>query len=93
MHHWYHVDCLLASFKTQRASSKSIESLDDIQGWSALGDLDREAILEKLQAVDSFRGDGDGDKAVQENVCMCAPMCMRARHAPRNAHRITTASS
>lgn len=57
MHHWYHVDCLLAALRTQRATSKSIGSLDDIGGWSELGDLDREAILEKLQAVESFRAD------------------------------------
>lgn len=55
MHQWYHVDCLLASFKTQRATSRAIESLDDILGWSALGDLQRDAILEKLQTLDAFR--------------------------------------
>lgn len=91
MHHWYHVDCLLASFKTQRATSKSIESLDDIQGWSTLGDLDREAILEKLQTLDSFRrgSDDSSANAAPENVCaqVCACASEVTIHAQRTPHR------
>lgn len=70
MHHWYHVDCLLASFKTQRATTKTIQTLDDIQGWSSIGDLDKEAILEKLQTIDAFRNSNNAVVVRKTGVCV-----------------------
>lgn len=69
MHHWYHVDCLLGSFKTQRATSRSIASVEDIDGWSALGDLEREALLEKLQKeVAAFRSEAEVANVRSTNI-------------------------
>lgn len=44
----------MESFKSQRATTKSIESLDDIGGWQTLGDLEKESIIEKLEKLPSF---------------------------------------
>lgn len=54
MKHWYHIDCLLDSFKTQRATTKTIETIDDISGWETIGDLDKDLIMEKLEQLPKF---------------------------------------
>lgn len=54
MKQWYHIDCLLDSFKTQRATTKTIETIDDISGWETIGDLDKDLIMEKLEQLPKF---------------------------------------
>lgn len=54
MNHWFHVDCLLASFKTQRAATKALESVDEVAGWEEIGDLERDELLDKFAKVSSF---------------------------------------
>lgn len=68
MNHWYHVDCLLASFKSQRASTKSLESVDDVTGWDQIGDLERDELLEKFGNVASFNKTQSVNTCVTNNV-------------------------
>lgn len=49
MNHWYHVDCLFEVFKNQKATTKRIESVEDMEGWNVLSEADRDFILEKFE--------------------------------------------
>ncbi|XP_014209109.1 DNA ligase 3 [Copidosoma floridanum] len=46
---WHHVSCIFEVFTKQRATTKRIENpQEDIGGWDALCDADKNLILEKL---------------------------------------------
>ncbi|KAJ6638894.1 DNA ligase 3 [Pseudolycoriella hygida] len=63
MKQWYHIDCLLDSFKTQRATTKTIETIDDISGWETIGDLDKDFIMEKLEQLPKFNKNSGASNA------------------------------
>lgn len=73
MKHWYHIDCLLDSFKTQRATTKTIETIDDISGWETIGDLDKDLIMEKLEQLPKFNKNSGASVAAgtSNNVRNC----------------------
>lgn len=78
MKHWYHIDCLLDSFKTQRATTKTIETIDDISGWETIGDLDKDLIMEKLEQLPKFNKNsgasiaaGTSNNVVRNCLCLC----------------------
>lgn len=77
MKHWYHIDCLLDSFKTQRATTKSIETIDDISGWETIGDLDKDLIMEKLEQLPKFNKNSGASIAAgtSSNVRNCLCLC------------------
>lgn len=57
------------SFKTQRATTKSIETTDDISGWETIGDLDKDLILEKFEKLPSFnKGSQNAAVALTSNA-------------------------
>ncbi|KAK6630885.1 hypothetical protein RUM44_003055 [Polyplax serrata] len=45
MKQWHHVPCIFEVFKKQRATTKKIESPDEIGGWESLDDADKEEIM------------------------------------------------
>lgn len=48
MKHWHHIDCLFEAFKTQKATTKKIDSVEDIDGFEFLTTEEQDDILEKL---------------------------------------------
>lgn len=48
MKHWHHIDCLFQAFKTQKATTKKIETIDDLGGFECLTSEEQDEILEKL---------------------------------------------
>lgn len=74
MNNWYHIDCMFESFKTQRATTKSIETIDDIGGWETIGDLDKDSIMEKLQKLPALNvaasGTSDHSKSDVSKFCI-----------------------
>lgn len=48
---WFHIDCLFESFKKARATTKKIESIDDIDGIDILTEEERDEILQKIYST------------------------------------------
>lgn len=48
MKHWHHIDCLFKAFQTQKATTKKIDSVEDIDGFELLSQEEQDDILEKL---------------------------------------------
>lgn len=53
MKQYHHVDCLFESFKRARATTKVIESADDIHGFGELQDEDKDLILKRIDEISS----------------------------------------
>lgn len=49
MKNWHHVNCMFEQFLKQRITTKRIESPDDLDGWEALNEDDRNEIIEKVK--------------------------------------------
>lgn len=54
---WHHIDCMFEQFLKQRPSTKRIESSDDIDGWDALSDEDKDAISGKIEEYNKLIGE------------------------------------
>ncbi|RNA36306.1 DNA ligase 3, partial [Brachionus plicatilis] len=52
MKQYYHIDCLFDSFKRARATTKVIESADDIQGFDKINQKDKDLIIEKIDSME-----------------------------------------
>lgn len=48
MKHWFHLDCLFKAFQTQKATTKKIDSVEDIEGFENLSDEDQDLVIKKL---------------------------------------------
>lgn len=48
MKQWHHIDCLFKAFQTQKATTKKIDSVDDIEGFEFLSTEEQDDLLEKL---------------------------------------------
>lgn len=55
MKHWFHVDCLFQAFTTQRATTRKIQAISDIDGWDSLNDVQQGLLLKKIKDIG---GDG-----------------------------------
>lgn len=60
---YYHPHCLFEMFFKARASTKVIESTDDIEGWDAIKEEDREGIVKFIDELTELRAaKGEGTK-------------------------------
>ncbi|CAG9535083.1 unnamed protein product, partial [Cercopithifilaria johnstoni] len=55
MKNYFHADCLFETLTRCRATTKVIDSPDDIEGWDAANDDDKETILEKIKNLSELR--------------------------------------
>ncbi|VDN06163.1 unnamed protein product [Thelazia callipaeda] len=62
MKNYFHCDCLFETLTRCRATTKVIESSDDIDGWEKANDNDKEAIMEKIKELQELRVKKFGDK-------------------------------
>lgn len=51
MKQYFHVDCLFDMFKRARASTKVIESADDLSNFQDLNDDDKKLIIKKIKGI------------------------------------------
>lgn len=63
MKNWHHVDCLFEMFKKQRATTKRIESEDDILGFDLISDDEQNIIKKKIRELRQFFGSNDKSPA------------------------------
>ncbi|XP_060525174.1 DNA ligase 3 [Cylas formicarius] len=59
MKSWHHLDCLFDVFKKQRASTKRIETADDISGFETLSSEDKDLVQKKIKEIRQFFGIAD----------------------------------
>jgi DNA ligase-3 len=64
MKSYYHVDCLFDSFKNARATTKIIESADDIDSFGSIEEKDKKAIIKKIDNLEKLRSDKKPSKIV-----------------------------
>ena len=57
---YYHVECLFDTFSRARSTTKTIESVDDIDGFAAIQKPDQKSIIELIKA--SSKPPGTSDK-------------------------------
>ncbi|VDO31861.1 unnamed protein product [Brugia timori] len=62
MKNYFHPDCLFETLIRCRATTKIIDSPDDIEGWDIANDDDKEAIIEKIRNLSEIRLKKFGDK-------------------------------
>jgi DNA ligase-3 len=55
MKQYYHIECLFDTFRRAKATTKIIESSDDIQGFSAAIDADKKKIVSSIKSFFSFQ--------------------------------------
>ena len=54
MKQYYHVKCMFESFKRARATTKKIESADDIEDFASVKDADKKLILSCIDGFNYF---------------------------------------
>ncbi|MCP9263896.1 DNA ligase 3 [Dirofilaria immitis] len=62
MKNYFHVECLFETLTRCRATTKVIDSPDDIEGWDVANDNDKESIIEKIRDLSELRLTKFGDK-------------------------------
>ncbi|VDO62948.1 unnamed protein product [Onchocerca flexuosa] len=62
MKNYFHADCLFETLTRCRATTKIIDSPDDIEGWDLANDDDKQSILEKIRDLSELRLKKFGDK-------------------------------
>ncbi len=62
---YYHVECLFDTFSRARSTTKTIESVDDIDGFAAIQKPDQKSIIELIKA--SSKPAGTSDKKRKES--------------------------
>ncbi|KAL3995433.1 DNA ligase I ATP-dependent (dnl1) family protein [Acanthocheilonema viteae] len=78
MKNYFHADCLFETLTRCRATTKVIDSPDDIDGWNAANDDDKETILEKIRSLSELRLKKFGDKV---NISTSSP----SKDTPKSA--------
>lgn len=56
MKNWHHTDCLFEAFKKQRATTKRIESEEDIIGFDSISSDEQNSIRDRIQQLNQFFG-------------------------------------
>jgi len=56
---YYHVECLFDTFSRARSTTKTIESVDDIDGFAAIQKPDQKSIIELIKASSKAAGTSD----------------------------------
>lgn len=56
MKQWYHMNCLFETFERARATTKVIEALDDVEGFTDLTPQDKEELNKHIDAIAAKRG-------------------------------------
>ncbi|EJD74156.1 DNA ligase [Loa loa] len=62
MKNYFHIDCLFETLTRSRATTKVIDSPDDIEGWDVANDDDKASIIEKIRDLSELRLKKFGDK-------------------------------
>lgn len=77
MKSWHHVDCIFEQFLKQKLTTKRIESSDDLDGWEALSDTDKQMIVEKIKEtvknLETKHGIKIPTKKLDITVCSTSP--------------------
>lgn len=55
MKQYYHIDCLFDSFKRSKASTKIIESVDDIQFFDTINQKDKDIVMQKIACLQNWK--------------------------------------
>lgn len=71
MKQYYHIDCLFDSFKRTKASTKIIESVDDILGFDKISQKDKDFIIEKIACIENWKKNKKFNEKPKKNLEKC----------------------
>lgn len=93
MKNWHHVNCMFEQFLKQRATTRRIESPDDLDGWDALSEDDKKVIIDKVKECAKELEQKHGTKISTNNWDTKKKERLKPSPSPKNSSLQKTSKS